>query len=132
MKYRAGFKYQLAEDETFWPIDVDVPPVDSRFFSLRDGMLTVKAGYAWDGPSGPTYDSKNSLRASLAHDVLYQMMRQGLMSPTWRDEADLLLDKILKEDGMWAARRWYWLRGVQWFAADAADPSNKKVALEAP
>jgi len=134
MKYKEGFKYQLAENEIF--INIGIKPstsIHTEFISLfTDGRLIVMAGYAWDGPSGPTYDSKNSLRASLAHDALYQLMRMELISKEWRHLADLLLDQILKEDGMWSMRRWYWLRGVQWFASGAADPDSLKPVLEAP
>jgi len=134
MKYQAGFKYQLSEDETFRITMIE--PEDSihtRFISLSpEGTLHISAGYAWDGPSGPTYDSANSLRASLAHDAIYQLMRLGLIEESWRGQADLLLDRILEEDGMWSLRRWYWLKGVQWFAAGAANPDNVKPIQDAP
>ena len=38
--------------------------------------MIVEKDYAWDGPSGPTIDTSNSMRASLVHDVLYQAMRE--------------------------------------------------------
>jgi hypothetical protein len=36
-------------------------------------------GYAWNGPSGPTLDTRNFMRGSLVHDALYQLMREGRM-----------------------------------------------------
>lgn len=133
MKYKDGYKYQLVETEIFRTSIRPGREIETKFlFMSPSGMLSIDAGYAWDGPSGPTYDSKNSIRASLAHDALYQLMRLGLLETTWRDEADLFLDRILEEDGMWAIRRWYWLKGVEWFAAGAADPDNKKPILIAP
>lgn len=59
-------------------------------------------------------------------------MRMKKIGIGWRTDADILLDNILKQDGMWAFRRWYWLRGVQWFAGDAAKPENVKKILRAP
>jgi hypothetical protein len=134
MKYKEGFKYQLHEDEVFYHTGIEpVQTIKTRFIELTpEGKLTVFAGYAWDGPSGPTYDSLNSMRASLAHDAIYQLMRMGLLEGVWRYYADILLDRVLEEDGMWKLRRWYWMRGVQWFAGGAADPDNAKPILEAP
>jgi len=134
MRYRAGYKYQLATKERFDDTGVRPPCIlQTRWLRLRpNGLLEIKSGYAWDGPSGPTFDSKNSIRASLAHDAFYQLMRLKLLDRIWRVEADLYLDKVLEEDGMWFPRRWYWLKGVQLFAAGAADPINKKPVLEAP
>jgi len=133
VKYRSGYKYQLVVDEVFVTVIAPGQHIKERFIELtRNGKLTIKAGYAWDGPSGPTYDSTNSLRASLAHDAIYQLMRMGLIKLHWRSDADILLNNILEEDGMWALRRWYWLKGVQWFAGSAADPENRKTVLTAP
>lgn len=133
MKYRKGYLYQLAEDETF---QTDITPstiLRTRWIQLNpSGQLMIFSGFSWDGPSGPTLNSDNSMRASLAHDALYQLMRMGMLEQGWREEADLLLDRLLKEDGMWALRRWYWLKGVRWFAAGAADPMNKKPVFTAP
>ena len=133
--YREGYKYQLAEAYSIMTdiVPLNGQPIQTEYLTLSErGNLTIDAGYAWDGPSGPTYDSANSLRASLVHDAFYQLMRLELIGQAWRGTADRLLDEILEEDGMWKARRWYWLRGVQWFAADAANPDSKKPILEAP
>lgn len=133
MFYKSGYKYQLMEDEFFLVGIFPLEPFDTKFISMQvDGKILVKAGYAWDGPSGPTYDSKNSMRASLLHDALYQLMRQEYIGLEWREQCDKELDRILKLDGMWAFRRWYWMRGVRWFAGGAADPENVKEVYDAP
>ena len=76
MKYRKGYKYQLADDYT---IQIDTKPpeeIETQFISLSiDGLLTIKDGYAWDGPSGPTIDTPNFMTPSLVHDAIYQLMR---------------------------------------------------------
>ena len=61
----------------------------SRLFCIDRSGMSVQKDYAWDGPSGPTIDTRNSLRASLVHDVLYQAMREGGLPRTFRRRADL-------------------------------------------
>jgi hypothetical protein len=123
MKYQKNYKYQLYEDEYFADTGIKGYSVDTFFIKLLPGgQLLIKKGYAWDGPSGPTYDTENSMTASLLHDALYQLMREEYISPATRSIADKLLDRILKLKGMWAPRRWYWLKGVVWFAGGAAEP----------
>ena len=78
--------------------------------------------YAWDGPSGPTADTENSMRASLVHDGLYQAMRERKLRLTARGIADKEFRRILKDDGMSFLRRWIWWLGVRCFAKGAARP----------
>ena len=133
MKFVPGYKYQLAKAEVTKTSIQPEETLTTEWLMLdMDGILTIEKGYAWDGPSGPTYDSRNSLRASLIHDALYQLIRLELLPPYHRRAADLDLDRILKEDGMWSLRRWYWIRGVRWFASSAIDPDNVKKVLDAP
>ena len=71
--YKAGYKYQL---KARYAVQIDIrpaAPIDMEYLGLTtDGTLTVKKGYAWDGPSGPTIDTLNFMRGSLVHDALYQ------------------------------------------------------------
>ena len=85
-----------------------------HYFALnRRGYLWVKAGYAWDGASGPTIDDESTLRASLVHDVLYQALRLGLLPADLRLRADQLFYRMLREDGMSRMRATYWYWGVR-------------------
>ena len=85
IRYRSGYKYQLADE---YSVKVRVVPEQNivtgptnQFINLdTDGALVIKGGYAWDGPSGPTIDTKNFMRGSLVHDALYQIMRLELLS----------------------------------------------------
>ena len=131
IKYRAGYKYQLAET-----YQVAVPifpsePIASEFISLgRDGALTIAKGYAWNGPSGPAADTKNFMRGSLVHDALYQLMREGrLDAALWRDHADVLLRDMCVEDGMSKIRAWWVYTALQRFGSVAFDRAE---ILEAP
>ncbi|KKK56498.1 hypothetical protein LCGC14_3063940, partial [marine sediment metagenome] len=90
------------------------------------GELIIKAGYCWDGPSGPAIDTRNFMRGSLIHDALYQLMRMELLDQSMRDAADRTLWRICREDGMWAIRAWWIYKSVHWFAASAADPSHRR------
>lgn len=131
--FRSGYKHQLTEHAIFQTALHPPEHIATEYIILSTGgELVIKKGYAWDGASGPAMDTKNTRRATLAHDALYQLMKMELLSRSWRKEADLELDKILKEDEVWALRRWYWLKGIRWFGNAFTDPKNAKPILTAP
>ena len=133
MKYRRGYKYQSAENETFIvPID-PFDDIKTEFIELsKNGVLVIRMGYAWDGASRPTLDTKNSMRGSLVHDALYQLMRHGHIGGNCREIADDFLYDVLVADGMSKVRAWIWWRCVRMAAGYAADPKNVKKVYEAP
>jgi len=132
LKYCAGYKYQVYED--CWLITpIKGFRVSHRFFELyEDGRLLVRAGYAWDGASGPTWDTKSSMRSSLGHDVLFQMLRLGLLphDPCFHLANEFLRDQSIA-DGMWTFRANYWFKGVEDFGDAHAAVQPDKV-LTAP
>jgi len=130
MKYRAGYKYQLYSKFTT-TVDLE-ENVNSAYINMSGGRLTIKSGYAWDGPSGPAFDTSNFMRGSLVHDVLYQLMREGLLPRTARKYADQLLRQMCREDGMSWVRAWWVYRGVRMFARRASLPSNSRPIMQAP
>jgi hypothetical protein len=132
--YRSGYKYQLAEDYRVRVSVVPVQDIDTEFIKLDTrGMLSIKRGYAWDGPSGPTFDTKNFMRGSLVHDALYQLMRnRDLSKVRWREEADLELKRLCLEDGMSGIRAAWVHRGVRLGGGPAADPASTKEISRAP
>ncbi len=134
--FKGGYKYQLEvdyEDIVFLKPSVGVTANENAYIQLsEDGELRIKEGYAWDGPSGPTYDSKNFMRGSLVHDAMYQLIREGFLGEDRKNEADLLLREMCREDGMsWIRASWVY-RGLKWFGGPAADPANKKQPVWAP
>lgn len=96
-----------------------------------DGWLLVYARFAWDGASGGI-DTKKTIRGSLAHDVLYRLMRRGLLPRTEQGNADLTLRNVMKQDKAWVSRAWAWFLAVSWFGGKHTDPENKNVEFIAP
>lgn len=136
IKYKEGYKYQLVEDyehqTSIFPQKDLVSP--SGFIKLkRNGLLWIKSGYAWDGPSGPTIDTKNFMRGSLVHDALYQLMREKLLDhEMFRELADAELKKTCLEDGMWKIRAMWVYEGVHFCGDPSADPDNDRPVITAP
>ncbi len=134
--YKGGYKYQLTRDYTdkltLKPA-VSVTKEINAYIQLSiEGDLVIRKGYAWDGPSGPTIDTKNFMRGSLVHDALYQLIREEHLKSTDRDAADVLLRHMCREDGMsWLRAAWVY-RGLNWFGDKAADPDNKRPEQTAP
>ncbi len=125
IRYRdRKYKYQLIDDYTV-QTSIRGHEVNAPFFHLRkNGLLTIRAGYAWDGPSGPTIDTKSFMRGSLVHDVFYQMMREKLIPLTCKPAADQLLYDICRQDGMNWFRAKYVLRGVQRYGDSSCAPGS--------
>lgn len=147
MKYRAGYKYQLAEDfevEVSWHLKPPNGDIRTEFVSLikrekfhggYEIILRIKAGYAWDGPSGPMLDTPTAMTGSIIHDALYQLIREGHLpneDDITRHAADAEIRKYCKKVGMEWWRRWYMYRALRRWAAYAADPENKREVREAP
>lgn len=133
----SGYKYSLLEPyryETGFTLPAAVASPHGWVKMNRTGRLTLRKGYAWDGPSGPTIDSKDFMRGSLVHDALYQLMREKLLSRRLRKRADQLLWMICLEDGMPKIRANYVYHAVRAFAAGAARPlwKPKQIRITAP
>ena len=111
LKYRTVkmFKYITLEEyrhkTPFHHMAAKAPLVELA----HDGTLIISPGFFWDGASGPTVDTQDSMRGSLVHDALYFLMRLGLIPIEAKQEADRLLEVICIEDGMSPirARAWY-------------------------
>lgn len=134
IEYNSGYKYQLQRDFTL-RIPIRPPAaIATDFLGLDlEGLLTICKGYAWDGPSGPTLDTRSFMRGSLVHDALYQLMREShLDRATHRAAADRLLRELCLEDGMWPPRAWWVWKGVAWFGDPSSDPAHRRPHLWAP
>lgn len=139
MKWKSGYKYQLVEDVQFKiPIQPGMPIQCGPFIHLRaDGLLTVKAGYAWDGCSGPTWDDATNMLAGLIHDALYQLMRNGMLPiDVFKPMADQLLYDIMVSEAerlgkvmcIYKPRAWMYKLAVEKFGGLAL--KNPKQVFE--
>ena len=120
-----GYKYRLAKDHLQ---NVGIKKIDCSTPYLKlspSGLLHIKKGYAWNGASGPTFDTLSSMRGSLVHDALYQLIRLNRITPEYRKHADRLLEKICIDDGMWKFRAHCWEKAVRWFAGRWARPGSE-------
>ena len=125
IRFAPGYKYQLRHTYSLATGIIPERPIKTAWIELDErGQMTIFAGYAWDGASGPTYDSASSMRPSLVHDAFYQLLRLGLLAQSLRKAVDELFHRMCLEDGMWAPRAWLWLRAVRNFGEPGADPAN--------
>lgn len=133
------YKYQLLEvyqHETIWTGRDGQRRLTTQggWVTLRtDGMLCIKNGYCWDGPSGPAMDTKSAMRGSLVHDACYQLMREKIIGISHREPVDRLYVDICQEDGMSSFRARYQYWGIHWFAKSAAVSDKPEIeVLTAP
>ena len=121
------WKYQLLQGESIQTTLTSETDRESQYrwvVLFAHGLLYVRRGYAWDGPSEPTIDTENFMRGSLFHDALYQLMREGALPPEARAVADQLLRDVIRKDGMSRFRAWYVYRLIRIFGGRAARPTK--------
>ena len=133
IKYKDGYKYQLAET---YIIQTPICPTENIFTDfcklLTDGVLTVYKHYAWDGATCfPDVDS--IIRGSCGHDCFFQLFRCGLLDRVkFLELVNKFLQQNCLEDGMWPPVAWAVYQGVRIGANPCADPKHKKLILKAP
>lgn len=135
IRYSDGYKFQLEEDYQHATGITPAAPGGNRFVQLTlDGVLLIRAGYAWDGASGPAIDTPSFMRGSLVHDALYQLIRLGVVTKAGgRLQADQLLREIVLEDGMLRPRAWWVYQGVRIFGGQyLRGAGNGNTILTAP
>lgn len=129
---KGNSRYQIADD---WWVETGIKNwaarlmLGSKPLVVLDegGRLTVYAGYVFDGPSGPTLNTDNSMRGATAHDALYQLAREGKIPPSVRGKADKLAWRIWRADGMSWLRAKIWLWALRRFAKSAYTYKPEKV-----
>ena len=131
--YKGGYKYQIVQTYHTETRIKPKNPISTEWIQLdTEGNLTIQDGYAYDGPSGPTLDTPDSMRASLEHDAKYQLFRLGLLNQNWRATADEEFRETCLEDGMMHFRADAWYLFVREFAEKAATVGRETPILEAP
>lgn len=132
--YRDGTKYQLAHD---YMRKTPICPTDdiiTKWFTLtKSGVLLLKDGYAWDGASGPTFDTKSSMSPSAEHDALCKMLRAMMLDyDLWQDRINAFFRERCEESGMNPLRAKIWHAGVEFGDAGNPDQGPDDEILEAP
>lgn len=110
MKYRKthGYKYMISEDEKIkLPFSLG-QKINLRFIALNNDILTLRVGFLSDGPSGPTIDTKDSLKGAFCHDALYLMMELGHLDKSLKPMVDNILEIICEQEGMNPVRASLW------------------------
>ena len=134
MKYRRGdYKYIVAEDFSYETGIVNTGHSLPFCDITIKGLLTVRKGYASDGPSGPTIDTKSFMRGAFVHDALYQLLRETKFGQGHdshdirRHQADQALRNICLDDGMWKWRARWVYRAVRVGAGPSGAQKKRKV-----
>ena len=124
--FTKGYKY-LTSRELLYKLNFgpDEDIVTDFCIFTTDGYLFIKKWYPWDGASGPTLDTDSTFRGSLVHDLLYHLMRLGLLPEGFKIPSDKELYIITVEDGMWRFRARAWRFGLKNFAT-GYKPKHKK------
>lgn len=134
--YISGYHHKLLGAVTFDLSEYGLRPVGSvtgnSFVRISaEGMLHISDLYSWDGSSG-VQDTRSSMRASLVHDALYQLMRLGVLPPTARSAADHVYWRLCREDGMGRVRAWIRRVGLWLFGEPASRLGRVKPVQTAP
>jgi|SRR6185369_17069673 len=130
IKYCEGYKYQLVEDYTVQIVIHPQQDISSEFILLSTkGELTIEKGYAWDGPSGPVLDIPSFMRASLVHDALYQLMREGLLPESAKEFADGEMKRICLESGMDYSLAEIAYKGVEFFGYSSCQKQEREILI---
>ena len=110
------YKYKTAEHYEVVTGIFPPSPIYTEFIELDStGLMSIKSGYSWDGPSGPTIDTKNFMTGSLVHDAFYQLIREGHLSRDYGHKANVLLREMCLNAGMSKFRAWYVYKSVEAF-----------------
>ena len=145
LEWTEGYKYRTSK--TFW-VFTNIRPFYEvqigRITLTVEGLLIIDRGYSWDGPSGPTIDTKNFMVGGIVHDALYEILRcptklldrkcdivrgsEAVHAATHeqvREEADKMLLDLVRADGMSEFRSNYVYKGVRVGGESSAEKPRK-------
>lgn len=132
--YTSGsYKYRIATEPHIVMTPITGFEYEDHYIKLeKSGRLTMKIGYAWNGASGPTIDTKSSIAPSGEHDAFYQLLSMKVIPMTFRKTVDEFFHQRLKECGMWSWRAWLWWRAVHRAGGPAARSTSDLKVHSAP
>ena len=114
---RGKYKYEVTRSWEYRLPDYTYGDYTHNYFCIADGVLHVYPSYQWDGASGPTIDTKNTIAASLVHDCLYQIVEVSHLAKYngFRKYADKVFYDHLRADGMSKFRAGYFYYALRIF-----------------
>jgi hypothetical protein len=123
--YKSGFKHQLTEDHWFNLPNHKHIEFISPFIRVKHGIVTVRKGYAWDGASGIP-DLPVFMEPSLRHDVKYQLIRLGVLPPSFRKQADREWALDCVASGAFKLTGWITRTALKYVGSPAASPASER------
>ena len=135
MNIEFHLKYKDTDDDFELTEDLKIKTLITGFISNTKyvsidihGNLYIRKGFKWNA-SGPTIDSLNTREATCYHDALYELSNHSafkLCSYRIRLEADDLLYKTLRENGMWWIRAQVWHKSVRMCGGSYWETNKKR------
>jgi hypothetical protein len=145
LEWTEGYKYRT--NKTYWCFTNIRPYAEiqlGRITLTVEGLMIIDRHYSWDGPSGPTIDTKNFMPGSVVHDAGYELLRcpnklldrmcdiirdgvtiYAATHEQVREEFDRLLQEIILADGMWQFRANYVFAAVRRGGVESAEKPRK-------
>jgi len=129
--YSDGYRYALQDTcQIQTGLSHDLRCSTTRAY-LRDGILTVVDGYAWNG-ANVIYDRRSVILASLVHDVLVAMVRCGGLPASARPQIDAEFCRQIVAGGGWRWLARLDLLGLRLFSRGAYRRSSEPLVRAAP
>ena len=140
MKYQKVQGFRVVEA---WSYQTDIATdrtIETQYVDLIEGLLVMKPGFCFEGSiPGPRWFAKllgfigkKSKRGYCGHDAVYDLIKNGLLEPFWKEAADALMHEIHLKDKMSRPAAKIVYRSVVAFADFAIDPANRSKMMTAP
>ncbi len=108
------WKYELNCTATFYlPEFKGITSSYHDWIDITDGDMIIKKRYAWNGANFVP-DTEATIKASLPHDAIYQLIKEGKLNSRYRKNGDRVFRRFLEENGMSYPTSLYY-RGVRYF-----------------
>lgn len=125
-RYTKGYRFQIFENRIFENTPIRPAEKIETWFVIvhKSGTVEVKASYAWDGRSGLIRRDKTK-GPSLFHDIIYKLIRMGLLPRSQKPIADAYYVDLLIRNKVF---RWYAGfdgKMLGWFGDNAIEKPKK-------
>ncbi|MCK5614128.1 hypothetical protein KAR91_70340 [Candidatus Pacearchaeota archaeon] len=116
--------FEIEKDSGYWKyktrkdhgVFTKITPLESIFTKYiiltSNGELIIKNGYGYND-LGWLPSIKTTMKAMLFHEALYYLVKERLLCPSFRVDADKLLRDICIREGMWKWMAWLIYRIVR-------------------